>query len=171
MNNNATNAEQPAPVNGTETSTNASETPLAAYDGTTPVPPTTGKQYYPPPGQYYPATGQYVPPGEYDFATGVFTPGRYIPDTNIFQQGQYDPLTQIFTPGSYDPSNGQFVPDPNNGPINLGAPLAQEAAAVTSQPLSQAPEDVTVGAGSTFGVSSLLVALVPAMLAAIARYQ
>lgn len=171
MNNNATDAEQPASVNGTETSTNASETPLAAYDGTTPAPPTTGKQYYPPPGQYYPATGQYVPPGEYDFATGVFTPGRYIPDTNIFQQGQYDPLTQIFTPGSYDPSNGQFVPDPNNGPINLGAPLAQEAAAVTSQPLSQAPEDVTVGAGSTFGVSSLLVAVVPAMLAAIARYQ
>lgn len=171
MNNNETSVEQSTPANGTETSTTSSETPLAPIDGSTPAPPTTGKQYYPPPGQYYPATGQYVPPGEYDFATGVFTPGRYIPDTNIFQQGQYDPLTQIFTPGTYDLANGTFVPDPNNGPINLGAPLAQEAAAVTSQPLSQAPEDITVGAGSVCGVSSLLVALVPAMLAAIARYQ
>lgn len=171
MNNNATSAEN-APSSSTET-TNPSETPLAAYDGSTPAPPTTGKQYYPPPGQYYPATGQYVPPGEYDFATGVFTPGRYIPDTNIFQQGQYDPLTQIFTPGSYDPATGQFVSDPDNGAINLGTPLAQEAAAVTSQPLSQAAPggDVMVGAGATFGVSSFLVAVVPAMLAAIARYQ
>lgn len=172
MNTNGTEAEQAAPNNGTETANPSSETPLAGYDGTTPAPPTSGKQYYPPPGQYYPATGQYVPPGEYDFGTGVFTPGRYIPDTNIFQQGRYDPLTQIFTPGSYD-VNGTFVEDPNHGPINLGAPLEQAAAAVTSQPLSAAPGDVSVGAASTayYGVSSLLMTLLPAMLAAIARYQ
>lgn len=172
MNTNGTEAEQAATANnGTETATPSSETPLAAYDGTTPAPPTSGKQYYPPPGQYYPATGQYVPPGEYDFGTGVFTPGRYLPDTNIFQQGRYDPLTQIFTPGSYD-VNGTFIEDPNNGPINLGAPLEQAAAAVTSQPLSAAPGDVSVGAApSMYGMSSLLMAIVPAMLAAIVRYQ
>lgn len=162
MNSNSTTDNQ---NNSTETS---SDTPLAQPSDTAAPAVPTGKQYYPPPGQYYPATGQYVPPGEYDPATGVFTPGRYIPDTNIFQQGQYDPLSQIFTPGSIDATSGQFVPDPNNGPINLGTPAPVDVA-VTSQPLNQEPRDVS-GAIATVMTKSLLVTILPALFATIARY-
>lgn len=160
-----TNSTSDQATNSTDTST---PTPLASYNETSTAPVPTGKQYFPPPGQYYPATGQYVPPGEYDPATGVFTPGRYIPDTNIFQQGQYDPLTQIFTPGLYDAASGQFVPDPNNGPVNLGAVAAAQDAPVTGQPLNQEPSGATTLAAMM--KTLMLTAILPTVFAAIVRY-